>query len=169
MISPSTCTTVSSTWSWQIAITFLRTYKWCRHASSVFSIDQNFLYSFFLIPEFLLWSSCPCPNHRCLTLVTHGEQKQKTHFFSHCHHPIQISPVLELKAPRQHLHVRPWQWHCYHPAFLSLAQHSLQRYLFRQYMVGQSCSQQEMCRRSSGKENKLHEPNPILQLKTIVL
>ena len=79
MIFLSTCTTVSSTWSRQIAITFLRTYKGYHHAPRVFSIDQNFLYSFFLIPEFLLLASFPSPNHCCLTVVTHGEQKQKTH------------------------------------------------------------------------------------------
>ena len=41
---------------------------------------QGFLYSFFLIPEFLLWASCPWPNHCCLTQVSHGEQKLKTHY-----------------------------------------------------------------------------------------
>ena len=87
----------------------------------------------------------------------------------HCHHPIQISRVLELKASRQYLHIHPWQWYCYHPACLSLAQHSLQRYLFWQYMVGQSCSCQDLCHWSSRKENKLHEHNPILTLRTIVL
>ena len=79
MIFLSTCTTVSSTWSQQIAVTFLRTHKGCRHAPRVFRINQSVLYSFFLIPEFLLWAFCPCPNHCCLTLVTHSEQKQKTH------------------------------------------------------------------------------------------
>ena len=69
MISLSTCTTVPSMWSRYIAVSFLWTYKGCRH----------FLYSFFLILEFLLWTSCPWPNHCCLTQVTHGEQKQKTH------------------------------------------------------------------------------------------
>ena len=79
MISLSTCTTVSSTWSQQITITFLRMYKGCCHAPCVFSIDQNFLYSFFLNLEFLLWASCPCHNHCCLILITHGDQKQKMH------------------------------------------------------------------------------------------
>ena len=169
MISLSTCTTVSSTWSGQIAITFLGTFEGCRYAPRVFRIDQNFIYSFVLILQFFSWASCPCPNHCCLALVSlHTANKNKIRI-PHCHRPIQIPRVLEAKASRQHLHLRPWQWHCYHPAFLSLAQHSLLRYLFRQYMVGQSCSRQEMCRRSSGKENKLHKHNPILILKITVL
>ena len=79
MISLSTCTAVPSTWSRHIAVYFSRTCKGCRHAPRMFIIDQNFQYSFFLIPEFLLWASCPWPNHCCLTQVTHGKQKQKTH------------------------------------------------------------------------------------------
>ena len=79
MNSLSTCTTVSSTWSQHITITFLWMYKGCCHAPRIFSIDQNFLNSFFLFLEFLLWALCPCPNHCCPTLVTHSEQKQKTH------------------------------------------------------------------------------------------
>ena len=119
------------------------------------------------------WSqnfSCEHPVHVVTTVAwrqLHMANENKRRI-PHCHHPTQIPRVLEVKASRQHPHVRPWQWHCCHPAFLSLAQHSLQRYLFRQYKVGQSCSRQEMCRRSSGKENKLHEHNPILELKTIV-
>ena len=168
MISLSTCTTVSSTWSWQIAVTFLRMYKGCHRAPNVFSIDQTFLYNFFLIPEFYLWASCPCPNHCCLTLVSLHMVNKNKKYIPHCHHPIQIPGVFEVNATRQHLHLHPWQWHCCHPAFLSLAQHSLQQYVFRQYMVWQSCFWQEMCHQSSGKENKLHEHNPILELKTIV-
>ena len=79
MISLSTCTTVPAMWSRHIAVSFLRTYKGCRHAPRMFIIDRHFLYSFFLILEFLLWTSCPWPNHCCITQVTHGEQKQKTH------------------------------------------------------------------------------------------
>ena len=46
----------------------------------MFIIEQTFLNNVFLIPEFLLWASCPWPNHCCLTQrVTHGEQKQKMH------------------------------------------------------------------------------------------
>ena len=132
MISLSTCTTVSSTWSGQIAITFLGTFEGCRYAPRVFRIDQNFIYSFVLILQFFLWASCPCPNHCCLALVSlHTANKNKIRI-SHCHRPIQIPGVLEAKASRQHLHLRPWQWHCYHPAFRSLAQHSLLRSLFRQ-------------------------------------
>ena len=79
MISLSTCTTVSSMWSRHIVVSFLRRYKGCRHAPRMFIIDQHFLNSFFLILEFILWTSCPWPNHCCLTQVTHREQKQKTH------------------------------------------------------------------------------------------
>ena len=80
MISLSTCTTVPAMWSRHIAVSFLRTYEGCRHAPRMmFIINQHFLYSFFLILEFLLWTSCPWPSHCCLTQVTHGEQKQKTH------------------------------------------------------------------------------------------
>ena len=53
--------------------------SWCRHAWRMLIMDRHFLYSFFLILEFLLWASCPWPNHCCLTQVSHGEQKQKTH------------------------------------------------------------------------------------------
>ena len=81
MISLSTCTTVPSKWSRHIAVSFLRTYKGCRHAPRMLIMDRHFLYSFFLILEFLLWASCPWPNHCCLTQVSHGEQKQKMH----CH------------------------------------------------------------------------------------
>ena len=80
MISLSTCTTVPSTWSSHITVSFLRTYKGCIYAPRVFIIDQNFLNSFFLIPQFLLWASCPWPNHWCLTHVTqHRKLKQQTH------------------------------------------------------------------------------------------
>ena len=79
MISLSTCTTVPSMWSRHIAVSFLRTYKGCRHAPRMFIIDRHFLYSFFLILEFLLSASCPWPKNCSLTQVTHGEQKQKTH------------------------------------------------------------------------------------------
>ena len=79
MISLSTCTTVPSMWSRHIAVSFLRTYKGHRHAPRMLIMDRHFLYSFFLILEFLLWASCPWPNHCCLTQVSHGEQKQKTH------------------------------------------------------------------------------------------
>ena len=78
MISLSTCTTVPSVWSWHITYKGW-TYKGCRHAPCMFIIDEHFLYSFFLILEFLLWTSCPWPNHYCLTHVTHRKQKQKTH------------------------------------------------------------------------------------------
>ena len=80
MISLCTCTAVPSVWSRHTAVTFLWTYKGCHHAPHMFIMDQNFRYSFFLIPEFLLWASCPWPNHCCLTQVTHKEQKQKMHF-----------------------------------------------------------------------------------------
>ena len=60
MISQSTCT----------AVAFLQTYKGSRLAPHMFITDQNFLYSFFLIPEFLLQVSCPRPNHCCLRQVT---------------------------------------------------------------------------------------------------
>ena len=79
MISLSTCTTVPSVWSQHIAVSFLRTYEGCRHAPHMFIIDQHCLFSFVLILGFLLWPSCPWPNHWCLTQVTHREQKQKTH------------------------------------------------------------------------------------------
>ena len=81
MISLSTCSTVPSMWSRHIAVSFLRTYKGCRHAPRMLIMDRHFLYSFFLILEFLLWASCPWSNHCCLTVtqVSHGEQKQKTH------------------------------------------------------------------------------------------
>ena len=167
VISLSTWTTVSSTWSRHIAIAFLRTYKGYHHAPRVFSIDQNFLYSFFLIPEFLLWASCPCPNHCCLTLVSlHTANKNKTQSSlppslsdSWCPWTESLTSTPEPTSVTMAL---------LSSCLLSLAQHSLQRYLFRQYMVGQSCSWQEMGRRNSGKENKLHEHNPILVLKTVV-
>ena len=121
-----------------------------RHAPRVLSIDQNLLSSFFLIPEFLLWASCLCPNHCCLTLVTHGEQKQKIHSSLPPSHSDSSCPWTESLTSTPAGSPRPWQWHCYHPAFLTLAQHAPQRYLFRQYMFpARNVSG------SSGKENKL--------------
>ena len=59
MISLSTCTTVPSMWSRHTAVSFLRTYKGCRHAPRWFIIDQHVLYSFFLILEFFLVNILP--------------------------------------------------------------------------------------------------------------
>ena len=73
MISLSTCTTVPSMWSWHIAVSFLWTCKGCQH----------FLYSFFLILEFLLWTSCPWPN----TGIHRGNKNKKC--IPLCHHPVQ--------------------------------------------------------------------------------
>ena len=78
MISLSTCTTVSSTWSQQIASTFLQMYKGCRHTPRVFSIDKIF----YTVSSWSQNFSCAHPVHVvhcCLTLVTHGKQKQKMH------------------------------------------------------------------------------------------
>ena len=167
MISLSTCTKVPSMWSRHIAVSFLRTSKGCRHAPRMFIIDQHFLYSFFLILEFLLWTSCPWPNHCCLTQVTHGEQKQRR--ISVCHHPVQRPRFLDLNGSHQHLQLHWWHWHNYHPSFQSLAQHSLQWYRIWRKMAGQNCSWQEMSRRNSGKEEKFHEHNPIHVLQTVLL
>ena len=77
MVSLSTCTTVPSTWSQHVS--FLQTYKGCCHAPRMFIIDQ-ISYSFFLIPEFVLWASWPWPNHCCPTLVTlRKKEGKKTH------------------------------------------------------------------------------------------
>ena len=170
MISRSTCTAVPSTWSRHTAVAFLRTYKGCRHTPRMFIMDQNFLYSFFLIPEFLLWASWPWPNHCCLNLtqVTHGEQKQKMHSsLSSSSSEVSLpwpewftsTPALTSMALAQ-LSL---------PAFRSLAQHSLQRYRMWRRMAGQSWSWQEMSRRNSGKEEKFHEHNPIHVLQTVLL
>ena len=115
---------------------------------------QGFLYSFFLIPEFLLWASCPWPNHCCLTQVSHGEQKQKTHS--------RLSPSSSVAS-------LPWpEWLTSTPAVTlmalaqlsqSLPQHSLQWYR----------TWQEMSRRNLGKEEKFHEHNPIHVLQTVLL
>ena len=123
MISLSTCTTVPSVWSRHIAVSFLRTYKGCRHAWCMLIIDQHFIYSFFVILEFLLLASCPWPNHCCLTQVSHGEQKWHIPV---CHHPVQRPRFLDLNGSHQHLQLHWWHWHNYHPSFQSLPQHSLQ-------------------------------------------
>ena len=139
MITLSTCTTVPSMWSRHIAVSFLRTYRGCRHARRMLIMDRHFLYSFFLILEFLLWASCPWPNHCCLTQVSHGEQKQKTH---------------SLLSPSSSVASFPWpEWLTSTPAVTlmalaqlsqSLPQHSLQWYRMWQ----------EMSRRNLGKEEK---------------
>ena len=90
--------------------------SWCRNFSSAYPVH---------VVTIVAW-------HRL-----HPVNKNNRRF-RHSHHPIQIPRILELKASCQHLQVHPWQWHCYHPAFLSLAQPSLKQYLFLQYMVGQS-------------------------------
>ena len=56
-----------------------------------------------------------------------------------------------------------------HPAFLSLAQHSLQWCCLWRKMAGQNCSWQEMSRRNSGKEETFYEHNPIHVLQTVLL
>ena len=154
MISLSTCTTVPSMWSQHIAVSFLRTYKGYHHAPCMFIINQHFLYSFFLILEFLLWTSCPWPNHCCLTQVTQGEQKQKTH-------PVQRPGFLDLNGPHQHLQLHWWHWHSYHPSFQSLAQHSLQWY---QSVAENGWTKLFLARNISTKFRKgreIHEHNPI--------
>ena len=102
---------IPSMWSWHITVSFLWPYRGCGHASRMFILDQNFLYGFFLIPEFLLWASCPWPNHCCLTQVKHGEQKQKTH--SCLSSSSSEARFLDLNGPHQNLQS--------HPAFQSLA------------------------------------------------
>ena len=82
MISLSTYTTVPSMVSQHIAVSFLRTCKGFHHAPRIFTTDQNVLYSFFLILEFFLWTSCPWPNHWFLTRYTTQETKTKDIFLS---------------------------------------------------------------------------------------
>ena len=143
MISLSTCTTVPSKWSRHIAVSFLRTYKGCRHAPRMLIMDRHFLYSFFLILEFLLWASCPWPNHCCLTQVSHEEQKQKTHSSlssssSEASFPwpewLTSTPAVTFLALAQ-----------LSPFFQSLAQHSLQWCRMWRKKPWQNCSWQEMC------------------------
>ena len=164
MISLSTCTTVPSTWSSHITVSFLWTYKGYFYAPCMFIIDQNVLNSFFLIPQFLLCTSCPWPNHCCLTQVTHVEQKQKTRS---CHHPVQGIPFLDLNGSHQHLQLHWWHWHNYHPVFQSLAQNLLQWYCLWWKMVGQNCSWQEMSHWNCDRppQNELEVPSGCLELE----
>ena len=164
MISLSTRTTVPSPRARHIAVSFLWTYKGCRHAPRMFILDQNSLYSFFLIPEFFLWASCPWHNHFCLTQVTNGEQKQKTHS---CLSPSSSEP--SLPWPEWRPTSTPAPAYVDHPAFLSLAQHSLQWCCLWRKMAGQNCSWQEMSRRNLGKEETFYEHNPIHVLQTVLL
>ena len=137
--------------SQHIAVYFLRTYEGFHHAPRIFTTDQNVLYSFFLILEFLLWTSCPWPNHWFLTHVTqHRKQKQKTYSClspssSEASFPwpewLTSTPVVTLMAPLSQLKLQGLvydilpleegagkRWsecgYNYHPAFRSLAQHS---------------------------------------------
>ena len=131
----------------------------------MFSIDQNFLYSLFLILEFLFWASCPWPNHCCLTQVTqHGEQNKRR--VPVCHHPVQRPPFLDLNGPHQHLHLPWWHWHNYHSAFQSLAQHSLQCYHMWPHKAFMKLH--EMSCRNSQKEEKCLEYNLIHTLQTVL-
>lgn len=155
MISLSTCTTVPSMWSRHIAISFLRTCKGYRLAPRMLIMDRHFLYSFFLILEFLLWASCPWPNHCCLTQVSHGEQKQKTHS--------RLSPSIWEAS-------FPWpEWLTSTPAVTLMALAQLSPFLSVSGSTHYSgIVWQEMSRRNSGKEEKFHEHNPIHVLQTVL-
>ena len=167
MISLSICTTGPSMWSQHIAVSFLRTYKGCRHAPRMFIIDRHFLYNFFLILEFLLWTSCPWPNHCCLTQVTHGEQKQKTH---------------SCLSPSSSEASFPWpEWLTSTPAvtFLALAQLlpflSVSGSTFTTvvaYVAKNGWAKLFLARNVSTKfrkEEKFHEHNPTHVLQTVLL
>ena len=79
IISLSTSTTLSSTPSCSITANFFWRYAGCLQELCISSILQNFLYIFFLIPEFRRWADCPIPIQLWRHVVTHGTQKQNSH------------------------------------------------------------------------------------------
>ncbi len=79
IISLSTSTTLSSTPSRSITADFFWRYAGCLQELRISSILQNFLYIFFLIPEFRRWADCPILSQLWRLVVTHGTQKQNSH------------------------------------------------------------------------------------------
>ena len=77
IISLSTSTTLSSTPSCSITADFFWRYAGCLQELRISSILQNFLYIFFLIPEFCRWADCPILSQLWWLVVTHGTQKTK--------------------------------------------------------------------------------------------
>ena len=136
-------------WSQHITVSFLQTHKGC---PCIFIINQIF----------------PWPNHCCLTQVTHGEQKQKTHSCLSSSSSDALFPWPEWLTPTPAVTLMALLSQLL-PCLLVSGSTLATVLSSVAKMAGQNCSWQEMSPRNSGKRETFHEHNPIHVLQTVLL